>query len=158
MCKIKDRCKRCGCIIGKKEHKCPRPNSGRFTSERLQGNKFCVGRTPWNKGKKRPEMKGNKFNWKGGRTKRIALIRMMDEYKEWRSKVFERDNWTCQTCGQRGNYLEAHHINELIELVLENNVRSVDDAKGCEELWNIDNGVTLCKECHNLTKHGRPKK
>jgi len=152
---MRNRCKQCGCFIGKKEHKCPKLNSGIFTSERLKENNFCIGRVPWNKGKKRPEMNGNKYNWKGGRTKRIALIRMMEKYKRWRSEVFERDNWTCQTCGKRGIYLEAHHIKELIFIVLENKIKTIEDAKKCNDIWDVNNGVTLCKDCHNLTKYGR---
>jgi hypothetical protein len=116
----------------------------------------------WNKGikwknpKQSINMKGNKLNYKGGTTKRVALIRMMQEYLNWRSKVFERDNWTCQTCGNRGCYLEAHHRKELIKIVSEQNIKTVKDAKNCQELWDINNGVTLCKNCHNLTKYGRP--
>lgn len=128
-------------------------NTGRTHFKK--GNKLNAGRIPWNKGKKRPEMIGNKLNWKGGTTKIVALIRSMDEYLFWRSAVFQRDNWTCQTCGLRGVYLEAHHKKELIRIVIDNKIISVEDAKKCIELWDINNGVTLCEKCHNLTKYGR---
>ena len=25
---------------------------------------------------------------------------------------------------------------------------TLDDARDCKELWNIDNGIVLCKKCH----------
>ena len=130
-----DKCKMCGIFKGK--------------------NKIHICQDNPMKGKKRPEMIGNKLNWKGGITKRHQLIRSTPEYKIWRSRVFERDNWTCQTCGKRGSYLEAHHIKKIFTIIKENNIYSSKDAKRCQELWDINNGVTLCKECHNLTKEGR---
>jgi len=83
----------------------------------------------------------NNPNWKNGKTKRSQQVRNSEQYIQWRSRVFERDNWTCQTCYKRGCYLEAHHIKSFSD-VLDN----------FRELWNIDNGVTLCEECHELTK------
>ena len=116
------------------------------------------------KGKKRSIEVRNKmsgeyhWNWKGGISNIKKSIRHIPEYIQWRSDIFERDNWTCQTCGKRGTYLEAHHIKELIKIVLENNILTVNDAKRCQEIWNTNNGTTLCKDCHNLTKYGRPKR
>ena len=70
------------------------------------------------------------WNWKGGSSSRNLNSK---EYKEWRMAVFTRDNFTCRYCGD-GGYLHAHH-----------KVRWIDSV---ELRYNIDNGLTLCKECH----------
>lgn len=108
-------------------------------------------------------LKGDKNpHWKGGITPLRAHIRQLDQYKRWRSNVYQRDNWTCQTCGTRSRigvcvHLEAHHIKSFGKIIEEHHIKSLDDARSCKELWKIDNGVTLCVECHNLTKKGRKK-
>lgn len=79
-------------------------------------------------------------NWKGGVSRDKHGN---NESKIWRSKVFERDNWTCQTCGDRGCYLEAHHIKSW--------------AKYPELRYVLDNGVTLCLPCHKLTDNYKGK-
>ena len=74
-------------------------------------------------------------NWKGGVTPEAEKVRKSIEYRLWREAVFARDNWTCQMCGKRGNgELNAHHIKPFSD---------------CPEFrTSIENGITLCRECH----------
>lgn len=98
-------------------------------------------------------------NWKGGITKINHAIRQMFEYRQWRSDVFTRDNFTCLWCNKRGIYLEADHFPKMfIEIINEYKIKTLEHAKNCQELWNINNGRTLCKHCHNKTKGGYNKK
>lgn len=90
-------------------------------------------------------------NWRGGKSPLRNLLFTTREYKKWRTTIFKRDNWTCQFCEKRGGYLEADHIKPFALIVKENNIKSVEDAKQCDELWGINNGRTLCRECHIKT-------
>ena len=77
-------------------------------------------------------------NWKGGLTKKNQLIRTSAKYSKWRLSVFERDNFTCQDCGDnRGGNLEADHIKPF--------------AFFPESRFLLENGRTLCKDCHRKT-------
>ena len=91
------------------------------------------------------------WNWKGGISKIDKLCRGMREYSEWRSDVFTRDNWTCQTCGITGVYVTGHHKKGFMAILKENNIKTVNQARKCQQLWDRNNGVTLCEECHKLT-------
>ena len=74
-------------------------------------------------------------NWRGGKS--IGRPeRFGKRYQMWRRKIFERDGYTCQTCGYTRNF-HAHHI------------RSWDLYP--ELRYEISNGITLCKKCHEKT-------
>lgn len=76
----------------------------------------------------------NNPRWKGGSvfSKRPDLD--THEYYIWRKTVFEKNHFVCQCCGKKGGYLEAHHIF---------NYADYPDLR-----LSVDNGITLCKECH----------
>ena len=98
-------------------------------------------------------------SWKGGITPIASRIRNSYKYRQWVSDVFTRDDFTCQNCGVRGCYLEAHHIKSFAQIIYDNNIDSYGKGIDCQEIWDINNGETLCKKCHKLTDNykGRNK-
>lgn len=54
--------------------------------------------------------------------------------KEWINSIYARDNYTCQKCQTKGGKLNAHHI---LPYSLFPEVR-----------FDVENGVTFCKRCH----------
>ncbi len=77
-----------------------------------------------------------------GKTPLAHKIRMSKEYKDWRTSIFERDNYTCTICnlhsgcGKRVE-LNADHIKPF--------------AYFPELRFDMSNGRTLCRECHRKT-------
>jgi len=47
-----------------------------------------------------------------------------------------------------GEDLIVHHINPMVNILEKYNITTPAQARQCEELWDIDNGITLCSECH----------
>ena len=84
------------------------------------------------------------------------LIRNSIHYKLWRENIFKRDNFTCKECGQKGGALIGDHIKQFGLILIENDVKTFDEALFCVELWDLSNGQTLCLDCHkNTPTYGR---
>ena len=85
----------------------------------------------------------NNHKWKGGRSRALKDGYYTQEYKNWRKNVFERDEYTCLLCFKSNTYLVAHHILGFADY---------PDSK-----YDIDNGMTLCEECHKSIHFGNNK-
>jgi len=97
-------------------------------------------------------------NWQGGISSLNKTIRRSFEYRQWRSDVYTRDEYTCQECGDNsGGNLIAHHIKSLSILIYYYEITTLEEALKCEELWNINNGITLCERCHGKVIHAKKK-
>lgn len=74
-----------------------------------------------------------------------SKIRKNPEYYAWRKAVYKRDNYTCVECGECDGELHAHHIKSWADYP--------------ELRYDIDNGQTLCEDCHKKTEnYGRRRK
>ena len=91
-------------------------------------------------------------SWRGGLITLNRSIRHIFQYRQWRSDVFYRDEFTCQECGQWGGKLHAHHIKSFSSILQYYEITTLEESLECEELWNINNGITLCEECHKSIK------
>ena len=60
--------------------------------------------------------------------------RARPEMNEWRSFIFSRDKFTCQSCNTLGGKLHAHH--------------KAPYSLFPKLKWEKDNGVALCEACH----------
>jgi len=84
------------------------------------------------------------WNWKGGISPLNRKLRRSSFFKIWREIVFLRDNFTCQNpncsyCDNKvGAMLHPHHIKPF--------------ALYPKLRFNINNGITYCKEFHINSK------
>lgn len=103
--------------------------------------------------------------WIDGRTSLRNCIRHLDEYKNWIIQVFKRDNYLCQYCFKKSNKKEAHHLIRF-NWILTNFLKRYSQfspikdkhsllelIKNDEDMFDVSNGLTLCRDCHDMTKH-----
>ena len=124
-------------------------------SESLK-NGFKNGRKPHNLGKRASLATREKIS----KTRRLKYgtnasinrqIRNISQYKQWRTEIFKRDNYTCCLCGansankRRRVYLNVHHKIELSQIIKN---KSFEDAIKMPQLWDKENVITVCVDCH----------
>lgn len=61
-------------------------------------------------------------------------VRNVPELRKWKQSVYERDDYTCDICGQRGGRLNAHHLDCW--------------ADHPDKRYDVGNGITLCIRHH----------
>lgn len=110
----------------------------RKVSNAQKGNKHWLGKHHSEETRRKIGRRGEESpNWRGGKTPVNRAIRQSLEYKLWREAIFKRDNYTCVWCGERGGKLNADHIKPFVDYP--------------ELRFALDNGRTLCIECHKKT-------
>lgn len=80
----------------------------------------------------------NNPRWNGGHATARRTRHQQAEIQQWRRRVFHRDKYTCQSCGlmpSKHGQLRAHHV--------------LPWATHPEHRFDIDNGQTLCADCHD---------
>lgn len=120
---------------GEREKKCQ--ECGKFFSHQppatyatFKKQRFCSHECGW---------KGQHYNsgaehyaWREDRqTRRLARN---GKHRSWANAVISRDKAACQICGATKAELHAHHIKSW---------RDYPELR-----WDIDNGQTLCAQCH----------
>ena len=104
-------------------------------------SKALKGRRAWNKGLKGYLAGEKNWRWKGG----ISSINHLQRVKfrqTMQKQVFERDDYTCQICGNKGVDIQVDHIQSWAEYV--------------ELRFNLENCRTLCVKCHYKITFGKP--
>jgi hypothetical protein len=82
----------------------------------------------------------NAVRWGVGHEPQDQEIRNTQAYRSWRSAVLHRDGHRCRECGVTGVPLQSHHVKAF--------------ALYPEHRLEVDNGITLCVDCHSDV-HGR---
>lgn len=134
--------------------------NGRKPSGRLKGSKFTEEQKEYLKERikfrekirywkdkklsleTRQKMSYSRGIKKGWITPINMIIRHLPEYIKWRTEVFNRDNFQCQMVGclkENPHKLEANHIKLF--------------STHPELRFDVNNGITLCKDCHKGIRH-----
>ena len=86
--------------------------------------------------------------WRGGLAKARQARYKEPEYKAWVLTCLKRDNYTCQKCGAYNKagakvILQVHH--------------KIHYWERPDLAFDEDNGITLCKPCHQKSHNGMKK-
>jgi 5-methylcytosine-specific restriction endonuclease McrA len=67
-------------------------------------------------------------------------------YTEWRKDVYKRDNYTCQICG-----ISSNNLKKISKKIHADHIKSF--AYYPKLRYDINNGRTLCEDCHKKTEN-----
>lgn len=88
------------------------------------------------------------YKWKGGITPLTVSIRVCAKSLYWYKQVKRAANFACEICSTRGGKLEAHHKRPFAYLMDWHQITSLEAAQDCRELFDLNNGMCLCQQCH----------
>lgn len=103
-----------------------------------------------------------KHLWKGGITELHNRIRHCEKGRHWIRDCMKRDDYTCAITGVRGKKLNVHHKKEFSKIYEEflQKYAHLDPIIDCEQLfnlsqdheefWDVENGISICKEIHQM--------
>ena len=132
-----------------------RPQHSKLMKKKMKGRKFSTETLQKMSNAKKGICGPHHNKWVHPDKRKGTLnknIRRLSEMKQWRTAVFTRDDYTCQFCKDRGVFLHADHIKPLHLLIKECNIEKLSEAADEPKFWDIENGRTLCVECHKATK------
>lgn len=76
-------------------------------------------------------------SWKGGVTSEDYRLRRSRTNLRWKKQILERDNYSCQICGDKETIMHTNHIKPW--------------SIYPELRFELSNGRTLCRKCHGKT-------
>jgi len=94
------------------------------------------------KPKELKKLSGQKFSKKDFK-KLSGQIRRSKEYAEWKQKVLKRDHLNLKSPN-------VHHRKPFKKILIENDIQTLEQAKKCLELWDIENGITIGQGEHRI--------
>lgn len=133
---IKRRVSRCGDNLFRKCETCSKVFRSKNIKSRPNREKYCSKQcyTVWQKSEANKGSNNPSYVDGGNHESELNKLRKTDEWKEWRDRVYQRDDYTCVLCGQKGGRLHPHHIKK----------KSLYPGL----VFDVSNGITLCKDCH----------
>ncbi len=95
-------------------------------------------------------LRGNlHYAWKNGITELARAIRTCSENMKWKKEVWNKNPHFCIQCNSTKN-LEIDHIKKFKFILIDNHIKTLDDARKCTELWDVKNGRILCRKCNKV--------
>ena len=111
-----------------------------------------ASKTRWKRYKK--DLRDGKYKYEELKNKAKTFLSNSKEMKEWKNKVLKRDNFKCVSCDSEID-LNIDHIKKFSFLIDEQ--KEIIENGEFEKLlkinsfWDINNGRTLCIDCHRMT-------